>query len=330
MKLFVSGYGGGNADSIAFFEMGSEAREAKALWADRIKSPSYLTYHGDLLFGITEMGKGSKVYMFKNQGDGPGYKLVDSRHLEGDGLCHLDYLPRTGALVGSCYGSGHVFSIKVEDDGFGDLLSHIKQENEKGGISRAHSSIHNGDESIIYSANIALDRIYLYDVDKGNLREREHIQLDIGEGPRHLALDSGRGLIYVITEYSNKIIVIGRAERGFDILQSISTLPDDFSGESFCSTLCFSQDGRFLYAANRGSDTIAIFMVEEDGLLKKIGHSSCFGHWPRHMDLIGKDKYIAIANERSNEVVIARRDEHTGLIIQEINRIGFKKPSFVG
>ena len=69
--------------------------------------------------------------------------------------------------------------------------------------------------------------------------------------------------------------------------------------------------------------------MAEDGTLEKIGDSSCFGNWPRHMDLFGDDRFIAITNERSGEVVIAERDEKTGLIGEVINRIEFGRPSFV-
>lgn len=72
------------------------------------------------------------------------------------------------------------------------------------------------------------------------LKEREYIQLDKGEGPRHIALYEELGLIYVITEYSNRIIIL--RQKDFKILQSISTLPQGFNGESYCSTLCFTKD----------------------------------------------------------------------------------------
>lgn len=66
-----------------------------------------------------------------------------------------------------------------------------------------------------------------------------------------------------------------------------------------------------------------------DGLLEKAADNNCFGDWPRHIALFGDDRYIAIANERSDEVVIAERNSETGLIFGEVNRIDFKRPSFV-
>ncbi|HZJ57965.1 MAG TPA: beta-propeller fold lactonase family protein [Clostridia bacterium] len=327
MKLLISGYGGGKIDSIGMYDVGAEGRDKKLLWSSNIENPSYLDYHDNMLFGLTEKGRGNNVCLFLEE-EG-GYRLADSRDLEGNGLCHITYLPNNRALVGSCYGSGDIFSIGVEDQAFGELHSMLRQGEEAKVTTRAHSAVFDPDEKRVYSANIALDRIYVYGMDQGALKEIDYFQLDEGEGPRHIALYPELNLIYIITEYSNRIIILKSEESGFKMIQSISTLPEDFEGKSFCSTLCFTKDRRFLYGANRGANTIGIFKVKEDGTLEKIGDSSCFGDWPRHMDLVGNDKFIAIANERSGEVVIAERDEETGLIGEEINRIEFGRPSFV-
>jgi 6-phosphogluconolactonase len=327
MRLFISGYSVGETYTIGMYDLGVEGKEKKLLWSSNVENPSYLTYHDNMLFGITEKGRGNNVCMFMEDGD--GYRLADTRALEGNGLCHITYLPNNRTLVGSCYGSGDIFSIGVDKQGFGELHSMLRQGGETKETTRAHSAISDPDEKRVYSANIALDRIYVYGVDQGVLEEIEYVQLDKGEGPRHIALYPELDLIYIITEYSNKLIVLRSGETGFEVVQSISTLPEGFEGESFCSTLCFSKDRQFLYAANRGANTIGIFKVAEDGTLVKTGDSSCFGDWPRHMDLLGDDRYIAITNERSGEVVIAARDEKTGLIGEAINRIEFGRPSFV-
>lgn len=331
MKLLISGYGGGKTDSIGLYDIGRDCTGKRLLWSSKVEASSYLAYHRDLLFGITEKNQGNSVYMFISHGH--GYKLVDSRDLHGDILCHITYLPRHRALVGSCYGSGNVFSIGVGEEGFGQVLSDLEQgdksEKVDESVTRAHCGVQNNEESKLYSANIALDRIYCYDIEDGRLTESGFYQLDEGEGPRHIALYPELDLIYVITEYSNRIIVIRVEEEGFSPVQSISTLPEGFQGESFCSTLCFTGDNKFLYAANRGANTIGVFKVDEDGLLDKIADNSCFGNWPRHIALFGQDRYMAITNERSDEVVIAERDMETGEIIREINRIEFKRPSFV-
>ncbi len=326
MKLFISGYGGGETDSIGLYDIGVDGKEAKLLWSSNVEASSYLSYHDNMLFGITEKGHGSSVYMFTGEGD--GYRLMDSRDLDGDVLCHISYLPKNKVLVGGCYGSGHVFSIRCEEGRFGQLLSHLRQGEDPALTSRAHCIVPDSEEKKLYSANIALDRIYVYDIKDGVLDEREYFQLEKGEGPRHIALYPELGLVYIITEYSNRIIVLGQEDEGYKEIQSISTLPEGFAGQSFCSTLSFTKDKRYLYAANRGANTIAVFRVKDDGKLEKIADSDCFGNWPRHIDLFGDDGYIAITNERSNEVVIAKRDSQTGLITEVINRIAYERPSF--
>ncbi|NMA94949.1 MAG: lactonase family protein [Clostridiales bacterium] len=333
MKVFISGYGGGDTNSIGLYDLGNGGNERILLWKSNddkdsnIEASSFLSIHENLLFGITEKQEGSSVHMFSTQDN--TYQLLESSELKGDMLCHISYLPKNKILVGGCYGSGDVFSIEVGKDGFGKLLSHLTQKGDVQRQTRAHCVVSDQQERRLYSANIALDRVYFYNICKGNLIEDGYLQLDKGEGPRHIILYPELDLMYIITEYSNKIIIVDIGKEKSRIVQKISTLPKAFNGESYCSTLCITKDRRFLYGANRGANTIGVFKVGEDGLLEMIGNQECFGDWPRHIELLGDDDYIAIANQKSNEVAIAKRDKTTGLITDEVYRIEFPSPSFV-
>jgi len=325
MEVFISGYGSKN--TIGRYKVSGNSNSLEGLLESySIANPSYLGFHNNLLFAISEIKNAANVYMFKLEES--EYKLIDSYAAEGDILCHIAYLPKNKVLVGSCYGDGRVFSVGVDEGGFTEIKNSIRLEGNNKGISRAHCAVSDIDEKRLFIANIAADRVYMCSISEGKLQVKSYLQLAKDEGPRHIYVNERLKLLYIITEYSNKIITACIKNDGLTQVDSISTLPRGYTGESFCSNCAFSSDGKFVYAANRGANTIAAFAIDSNGALKKIDDTGCFGNWPRHISLVG-DRYLYIANRRSNEVVIVKRDDVTGKLGEAEERIKFNSPAFI-
>lgn len=323
LKLYISGYG---VPSIDIFTIDNGKISDNQIIGN-VENSSYLSVYGKYIFAISELETSSYIHMFKKNLE--DYFHVDTKLIKGGALCHINYLPRNGVLVGACYESGEIFTIRVDENGFGDMVSFIVQGDNKSELTRAHCAVPNKSENMIYSANIALDRIYSYKIQQGKLFENNYLQLSKGVGPRHILLSHNEEIIYVISEYSNEILIISNDKGEMALIDITSTLPENFCGESYCSTFCMTSDGKFIYAANRGANTIAVFNVFKDGKINKIGDCSCFGNWPRHISLVNNEEYLAIANQGSDEVVLCKINSKTGLLTNEIINIAFNKPSYV-
>jgi 6-phosphogluconolactonase len=326
LKLYVSGYGSGTIPSIGIFQI-ENGHIVENSWIKDVENSSYLSVFGEYIFGISELEGNSYIHMFKKSLE--EYSLIDTKLIKGGLLCYITYLPKNGVLVGACYESGEIFTIRIGENGFGEMVSFIKQGGNKAEVTRAHCVVPNKSETILYSANIALDMIFSYKIEQGKLFESDYLVLPKGEGPRHIILSHNEETIYVISEYSNKIFIINNDNGKMTLIDSICTLPELFSGNSYCSTLCMTADGKYIYAANRGANTIAVFSVCKDGNPKKIGDCPCFGDWPRHISLVNNDAFLAIANQGSNQVILSKINLKTGLLTNEIIEIAFNKPSFV-
>jgi 6-phosphogluconolactonase len=136
-----------------------------------------------------------------------------------------------------------------------------------------------------------------------------------GSGPRHLAYHPNKNLAYIMTEFSSEVIVLTyHPENGhFTEKQYISTIPDDFNENNQGSAIHISSDGRFVYAGNRGHNSIAIFAVnEETGELSFVDRVSTEGDWPRDFVLDPTEKFIVASNQESNNLVIYARDTNSG------------------
>ena len=134
-----------------------------------------------------------------------------------------------------------------------------------------------------------------------------------GAGPRHLTFDPNNNWIYVLNELNNTVSVVKEKEDMYYIDFSISMLPEQFTGYSKGADIHISKDGKFLYASNRGHDSIVIYKVNaENGSLKLVGFEPVLGRNPRNFSLSSRDKFLLVANQDTNNIVSFKRDEITG------------------
>ena len=118
-----------------------------------------------------------------------------------------------------------------------------------------------------------------------------------------------------MTELSSDVIVLTYNPSGgiFTEVQYISTLPEAFDENNQGSAIHISSDGQFVYAGNRGHNSIAVFSVDQNsGELTFVEHTSTEGNWPRDFVLDPTEKFLVATNEKSHNLVLFSRDEFTG------------------
>lgn len=322
MELMISGYGTKPANTIALYDFDGEA-SVLLKWQTSIEQASFICEGDGYLFAITEEDEQAYVYLLQRMED--RYLLLDKRYIEGGALCHIAYSHHNKALFGACYATGTIFSIRVEDGKFGELLHHeIQKGEEESSLTRAHCVLLNKAETELAVINIALDKVFFYQVSNGYLSLSWILEVPIGVGPRHAIYSEDESLLYIITEYSNELLIYGMQQK--KLKQRYSTLPSGYKGESNCSTLCFSKDRSYLYAANRGADTIALFQVHSDGLLTRLREFTCGGNHPRHMIVTFDGNYLIVCNQHSDNVAIFKLDHNSG-DLQILLSFNFPKPS---
>lgn len=309
MNFIISGYGTGNQPTIKHYQ------DQQVIWTSCIPNPSFLCDTEHFLFAVGEFDDHCTITSFSK--DKPGCPQIDTITLEGTSLCHLSAHPEQHFLAGSCWGNGLFFTISYNDDGtFDDILYQEYQSDGTGRTSRVHCALILGDW--IYAVNIELDLILCYHLENRIPVAYSRLSLPAGTGPRHLYANTEKHLFYCVTEYSSQLLTIDyRSPKEMKLLSVHSLLDSSFTGTSYGSSLAVAADHKHLYAANRGENTIAHFLLDNNGVPVFSDRSSCLGDWPRHIALIDHDQYLSIANQKSGEVVFLSRDCQTGVLSQE-------------
>lgn len=296
MELMIGGYGeAGQRNLIKCDEKGN------VIWSDTIESPSFVCVKGDRMFAVTEKEECSWIHSYVKEGE--GYRRVDSALFNGGFLCHVNYSPKHNMVFGACWGTGHVLYATLDDEGrFLKTASLLQTKRDPEGLTRAHFVHVNQAEDTLMVNNVGTDIIYFYAIENGEIREKDRIYTEVGQHPRHSVYNHDESLLYVITELSNEVLVYKMPEK--QLLQRITTLPSDWVGKSHTSAICLSPDEKTVYGANRFSESLIFFGVNEDGTLYEKLRHPCDGDRPRHMYLTRDGKLLIVCYQISNEVYV--------------------------
>lgn len=286
-------------------------------------NPSYLTSSKDgrFIYAVNEEEKGS-VSAFKWNEEKTLLELINQESTNGMHPCYLDLNSSEDILVVANYSSGTVTAFNVNENGGINARPQVIQHRGSGPNSErqagphAHCSIFNGDRWV-YVVDLGIDQIIAYPAKSGALGD-PHVafQLEAEDGPRHLIFHPTEPLAFVINELSNAVVSMKvDANNGqFEVIDRVSTLPDNFTGHSQSADIQISPDGKFLYASNRGHESIAIISVSDEGSLERIGTESVRGEWPRNFVITPAGDYLLVANQYTNNIVVFKVDKENGLL----------------
>ncbi|MGE5326095.1 MAG: lactonase family protein, partial [Deltaproteobacteria bacterium] len=223
------------------------------------------------------------------------------------------------------YGSGSVTVIEVRRDGrLGKVTafdqyagSGINPQRQEG--PHAHSINPLPDNRFAIAADLGLDKVFVYRFDEkiGALvpNSPAYAVVNAGSGPRHIALARNGRFVYVIGEMKSNITTFAYDARGGTLrkLQTISTLPKGYKGQSDCAEVAVSPSGKFVYGSNRGHDSIAVFAADpKKGTLTLVERVPSGGKTPRHFAFDPTGSYLLVANQESDCVAVFAVDRKTG------------------
>ncbi|MGD0506953.1 MAG: lactonase family protein [Terriglobales bacterium] len=239
--------------------------------------------------------------------------------------CYITF-DKTGkyALVAN-YTGGSVAVFPVQPDGHvgepSAFVQHrgssVNKERQEG--PHAHWIETTPDNRFAIAVDLGLDEllVYRFDASRGSLTPNDppYASLDPGAGPRHLAFHPDGNFAYVVNELQSSITAFSfDPGRGvFGKLKTVSTLPQGFSGSNDAAEIKVHPSGKFLFASNRGHDSIALFSIDSHtGALTLVDHFPTQGKTPRNFEIDPTGKLLLVANQDTNNIVVFRIDPNNG------------------
>ena len=312
----------------------------------RIAHSSFLAFHptGRYLYAVSEVdgGAGGAVCAFAIPPDSRGaHRLLSRRPTLGRSTCHVSVDATGRCVLVANYAGPSVALFQVRPDGGLDEASAVVRH-AGGGVHPRQSAAHphmvriDPTNRFVYVPDLGTDEVVVYRLDSkaGTLvghGESPAARAVAGAGPRHLDFHRNLPYAYVVNELDSTVTAYAwdRTVGSLRELQRLSALPEGFQGGSTCADIHVHPDGRFLYASNRGDDSIAVFRIDADsGQLTPAGHVSTGGRTPRNFAIDPTGAFLLVANQDSDSIAVFRIDLLHGTLIP-LSQLPLPKPACI-
>ena len=334
--LYVGTYTGKGSDGIHAFRFDPVTGKISSVGLVAVtENPSFLVIDptGRFLYAVNELDTfrneptGAVSVFAIDQASGKLTLLQQVASL-GAGPAHLSLDQSARYLLVANYNGGNIAVFPIGNDGrLGRHSAFVQNSGSSVNPDRqagphAHSIQVTSDNRFVLTADLGLDKLFIhrFDASTGSLTpgNPEFVELDPGAGPRHVAFAPSGRLVYVVNEMASTVTAFayqpgpGTLHR----IQTISTLPKNFTGPNTTAEIVVDAKGRFLYVSNRGNDSIALFSISPDnGHLQFLEQFPSGGRTPRHFVIDPTGKWLFAANQESNDMQLFQIDQTSGRLI---------------
>jgi 6-phosphogluconolactonase len=307
--------------------------------AAELANPTFLALHpnGRVLYSIGEAGTvdgkpAGIVSAYTLEAATGQLTLLNQQPSGGISLTHLAVDTTGRMLVAVSYGGGYVVSFPLAADGrIGARVSRLDHQGPLGpNPSRqdkphAHSITISPDDRFGFVADLGLDRVFSYRLDPATAtvtpNDPAFTTITPGAGPRHCKFSADGKFFYVLGEIDGSVTscTYDAAHGVATPFQHISTLPEGFKvlDPDRAAEIRIHPNGRFVYASNRGHDSIAVFARDPaTGRLTLVEITPCGGKEPRNFALSPDGQWLVCAHQNSNTIAVFRVDPATGRLTQ--------------
>ncbi len=329
--IFVSTFAAGEKGAINAFQLDIAAGSLKPLHRTTgVENPFFIALSRDRRFLYSIHAKvfsgkePEQVAAYALDGRTGRMNLLNRQSTRGTASCYVDVDATGKTVVVANYTTGNIASFPVKADGsleesvsfFQHAGSGADPKRQKG--PNAHCLVVSPDNRFALAADLGIDQVLSYRLDAATAKltpnDPPFVKAPPGAGPRHLTFHPDGKRVYVINELKNSVTVFDYATATGTLTerQTISTLPADFTGRSYCADLKITPNGRFLYGTNRGHDSIAAYRIGTDGTLTLLSIEPSLGKGPQNLLITGGGELLLCANMPGNNLAVFRIDAQTG------------------
>ena len=260
--------------------------------------------------------------------------LINTQNSGGLVPCYVSLDLNNRYLLVANYSSGSFRCFPIQDNGgLGSSIQTVHHHGQSVHPERQtephiHCILTDPTNYFVYAADLGADQIvtYTFNSNTGGIKKIHDgvTSLPPGSGPRHLYFHPRQSWVYLITELSNRIHCYKLDDKSILIeTQQSNTIPESQKSESFAADIIIDPLGLFLYASNRGHDSISIFSISQiDGTLNYLTTKSAGGKYPWSLDINSTGNFLIVANKHSNNMVLFQRNLENGMLSKITELLG--------
>lgn len=293
----------------------------------KVGQPTYLALsQNQVLYTVTKEGEEGGLSAYDLSGETP--RLINRVTAAGAPPAYVAVDEDRQLVYGANYHKGQVQVYRILANGGLELASVVNHVGSGPRPEQDSAHVHFTDlapDHRLVVCDLGIDELVTYDVNpSGDLAKVASYRTEAGYGPRHLVFNPNGQIAYLLGELSSKVQVLAYHPDGhFSLITTYSLIPDDYTDFNGSAAIRISRDGKFLYASNRGHNSLTVFAVTADGRdLNLIQRISSEGDFPRDFNLDPTEEFLVCANQNTDNSTLYRRNTTTGLLTkiqQDIN-----------
>jgi 6-phosphogluconolactonase len=304
---------------------------------DNVINPSYLTVskENNYVYSVNENGAESTVSSFGYKPSTGKLDFINKQSSKGADPCYI--INDDKNVIVANYSGGNISVFGKNPNGSITEAKQIVQHYGKGINAKRQEGPHvhmvhfSPDKKFVLSNDLGNDKVYSYRYNPNSANEilkiKDSISVKSGSGPRHLTFSKDGRFVYLLQELDGGLTVFSYSNGILKKIDETTILAKDFKGTFSSADIHISPDGKFLYATNRGeANTISIFKILKNGKLVSKGQTSTLGKGPRNFTIDPSGKFLLVAHQYSNDVVIFKRNITTGSLTDTGKRINLCSP----
>lgn len=287
-----------------------------------IPNPSFLAFSPDrrYVYSVSEGSNESAAFSYKFNKNNGELTFLNRSLTQGKGPCHILATEKNVFTANYVSGSFTAFGRK-QDGSLTNALQIVQHTGksiniERQGEPHVHEIILSPDGKFILTNDLGTDYVTVYRYNKKGKRNIvspfDSLKVKPGSGPRHGIFNKSGNILYLVHEIDGTVSVIGYHNGHLKLLQE--TTVDRAKGTvDRAAEIELSADGKFLYVSNRGSaNNISCFAVQKDGRINLVQQIASGGDGPRNFAITPDGKYVFVAHQFTDNIVVFHRDSNTG------------------
>ena len=352
--LLVGSYTAGTSEGIYRLQFDSRTGQFSGppVLAAKAQNPSWLTLSPDQkrLFVVNENGPGQqdevgRVSSYRIDPANHQLTLINQVQSLGNEPTHSSLAADGRYLFVANYSvlqdpGGSLAALPVDAEGrlappvqlSGHPASGVNPERQAS--NHVHSVVSSPDGKYVFANDLGADKTFVYRYDPKANPERPLVpaavvELPAGSGPRHLLFSADGKHAWLTMEMSAQIAVFDYQDGQLTRTQLVDMAAGQPTSDKAGAALHASADGKFLYVSNRGTaNTLLVYSIDPaTAQLKEIQRRSVEGDHPREFSLDPSGRFLLVANQKSNQIVVIERDTQTGLLGKTVQKLAIDAPS---